>query len=65
MKPSSHFGLGYSNQYRDDLYQYLRKKAGLRAMNCLKETGLVNIDEQRGGHDKFWNRVDVSDHGCK
>ena len=23
----------------------------------LKETGLVTIDEVRGGHDKFWNRA--------
>ncbi len=48
------FGLGYSDQYSDDLYKYLRKKGYDDAI--LKETGLVLIDEARGGHDKFWNR---------
>lgn len=23
----------------------------------LKDSGLVSIDEQRGGYDKFWNRA--------
>lgn len=49
------FGLGYSDQYSDDLYRYLRKKGYDDAV--LKETGLVTIDEVRGGHDKFWNRA--------
>ena len=49
------FGLGYSDQYSDDLYRYLRKKGYEDAV--LKETGLVTIDEVRGGHDKFWNRA--------
>lgn len=49
------FGLGYSDQYSDDLYRYLRKKGYEDAI--LKETGLVTIDEVRGGHDKFWNRA--------
>lgn len=49
------FGLGYSNKYSDDLYQYLK---GLGYEDTfLKQSGLVTIDEQRGGHDKFWNRV--------
>ncbi len=49
------FGLGYSDQYSDDLYKYLRKKGYDDAL--LKESGLITIDEARGGHDKFWNRA--------
>lgn len=49
------FGLGYSDQYSDDLYRYLKKKG--YDDEILKESGLVSIDEVRGGHDKFWNRA--------
>jgi DNA primase len=49
------FGLGYSDQYSDDLYRYLRKKG--YTDDILKDSGLVTIDEVRGGHDKFWNRA--------
>lgn len=49
------FGLGYSDQYSNDLYKYLRSKG--YDDEILKETGLVTIDEVRGGHDKFWNRA--------
>ena len=49
------FGLGYSDQYSDDLYRYLRHMGYDDAL--LKESGLVSIDEVRGGHDKFWNRA--------
>lgn len=49
------FGLGYSDQYSDDLYRYLRKKG--YEDDILKESGLVSIDERRGGYDKFWNRA--------
>lgn len=49
------FGLGYSDQYSDDLYRYLRAKG--YDDQILKESGLVTIDEVRGGHDKFWNRA--------
>lgn len=49
------FGLGYSDQYSDDLYRYLRAKG--YEDEILKESGLVTIDERRGGHDKFWNRA--------
>lgn len=49
------FGLGYSNKFSDDLYKYLKN------LNYddefLKLSGLVTIDETRGGSDKFWNRV--------
>ena len=53
------FGLGYSDQYSDDLYKYLRSKG--YDDEILKETGLVTIDEVRGGHDKFWNPVAKSE----
>jgi DNA primase len=49
------FGLGYSDQYSDDLYRYLRQKG--YNDDLLKDSGLVTIDEVRGGHDKFWNRA--------
>lgn len=49
------FGLGYADQYSDDLYRYLRKKG--YEDEILKESGLVSIDERRGGYDKFWNRA--------
>ncbi len=59
------FGLGYSDQYSDDLYRYLRSKGYNDEL--LKETGLITFDEVRGGHDKFWNRamfpiMDVHNH---
>ncbi|MCC8082159.1 MAG: DNA primase [Lachnospiraceae bacterium] len=50
-----HFGLGYSDKYSNDLYRYL-KKCGY-ADELLKDSGLVTIDEARGGYDKFWNRA--------
>jgi DNA primase len=49
------FGLGYSNKFSDDLYKYL-KGLGYED-DFLKISGLVTLDEQRGGSDKFWNRV--------
>lgn len=49
------FGLGYSDQYSNDLYRYLRSKG--YEDEILKESGLVTIDERRGGYDKFWNRA--------
>ena len=49
------FGLGYSDQYSDDLYRYLKAKG--YEDEILKESGLVTIDERRGGYDKFWNRA--------
>ena len=48
------FGLGYSNKTSDDLYRFLKEKGYEDAF--LKETGLVTVEE-RGGRDKFWNRV--------
>lgn len=59
------FGLGYSLSYSDDLYRYLKEKS--YSDEDLKDSGLIQIDEKRGGHDKFWNRVmfpimDVNNH---
>lgn len=49
------FGIGYSNKTSNDLYQYLKKKG--YTDQVLKHSGLVSIDEARGGYDKFWNRI--------
>ena len=49
------FGLGYSLPYSDDLSQYLRKKGYSDEM--IVKAGLASVDEKRGLHDKFWNRV--------
>lgn len=46
------FGLGYAS---DDLYRYLRAKG--YEDEILRDSGLVTIDERRGGYDKFWNRA--------
>ena len=48
------FGLGFANKTSDDLYRFLKEKG--YEDSFLKETGLVTI-EDRGGRDKFWNRV--------
>ncbi len=48
------FGLGFANKTGDDLYRFLKDKGYKDSI--LKETGLVTIEE-RGAHDKFWNRV--------
>lgn len=49
-----HFGLGFANKTSDDLYRFLKSKG--YEDSILRETGLVQLEE-RGGHDKFWNRV--------
>lgn len=49
------FGLGYSNKYSNDLYQYLKAK-GYSDM-LMVQAGLISIDEKHGPFDKFWNRV--------
>ncbi len=49
------FGLGYSDKYSSNLYQYLKTKG--YSDNELKETGLFTFDEAKGVNDKFWNRV--------
>lgn len=49
------FGLGYSDKYSDDLYKYLKSQG--YEDELLSQSGLISIDEVKGGHDKFWNRV--------
>lgn len=56
------FGLGYANQYPDDLYRFLRQKGFSDAQ--LKDSGLVKIDE-RGCYEKFWESCYVSYYGYK
>lgn len=53
-KTITEFGLGFSDKYRDDLYQYLKKKG--YTDEELKDTGLVSIRET-DTHDYFWNRL--------
>lgn len=49
------FGLGFSDKYSNDLYQYMRKKG--YDDEILKQTGLFTYQENKGVYDKFWNRV--------
>lgn len=49
------FGLGYANQYSDDLYQYLKLKG--YSDGIISQAGLTSFDEKHGPYDKFWNRV--------
>lgn len=58
------FALGFADITRDGLYQYLRHKGFTDQQ--LKNSGLVEIDEVKGGYDKFWNRVmyPILDAGC-
>lgn len=49
------FGLGYSNKFSNDLFQYLKKKG--YSEDLIRQAGLVNTDEKNGVYDKFWNRV--------
>ena len=49
------FGLGYSNKYSDDLYQYLKSKG--YTSDQISKAGLISVDERQGASDKFWNRV--------
>ena len=49
------FGLGYSSQYRDDLYKYLREKG--HSEELIRHSGLIQTDEKHGNYDKFWNRI--------
>ena len=51
------FGLGYADIYSDDLYKFLKSKG--YSEEVLRDAGLVEIDERRGVHDVFWNRVIV------
>lgn len=49
------FGLGYSNKYSNDLFQYLKNKH--YSEDLIRQAGLINTDEKNGVYDKFWNRV--------
>lgn len=49
------FGLGYSDKYSNDLYQYMKKKGFDDTI--LNQTGLFTFHEKYGANDKFWNRV--------
>ncbi len=49
------FGLGFADQYHNDLYRYLRSKG--YEDKTLLDAGLISIDEKRGARDKFWNRA--------
>ncbi|MBR3834498.1 MAG: DNA primase [Lachnospiraceae bacterium] len=51
------FAMGYADIYENDLYNYLKSKG--YTDNQMKDSGLVDIYEGRGGRDKFWNRVMV------
>lgn len=53
----SNFGMGYSDIYENDLYKYLKGKGYTDAQ--MKDSGLVEIRENSGARDKFWNRVMV------
>lgn len=51
----NHFGLGYADMYRDDLYRYLKSR-GFRDEQ-MKNSSLVTIDAVKGSYDTFFNRV--------
>lgn len=51
------FAIGYADIFENDLYKYLQSKG--YTDNQLKDSGLVDIYEGKGGKDKFWNRVMV------
>ena len=51
------FGLGYSDIYENDLYKYLSGK-GYKDSD-IRDAGLIEISEQKGATDCFWNRVMV------
>ncbi len=49
------WGLGYANMYSDDLCKYLKSKGYSDEM--IVKAGLASRREDKGMHDKFWNRV--------
>ena len=51
----NHFGLGYADIYRDDLYQFLKSKGFTDYQ--MKDSSLVTIDSVRGSYDTFFHRV--------
>lgn len=51
------FAIGYADIFENDLYKYLKSKGFTD--DQMKDSGLVDIYEGKGGRDKFWNRVMV------
>ena len=49
------FGLGFASMSADEIVRHLKSKGYTDAQ--IIEAGLASFDEQRGTHDKFWNRV--------
>jgi len=49
------FGLGYAGKSGGGLYRYLKEKG--YSDDLLRQSGLMNVDSQKGLYDKFWNRV--------
>lgn len=49
------FGLGYADKYGNSLRAYLNAKGF--DDNTLKDAGLIDISENKGATDVFWNRV--------
>lgn len=49
------FALGYAGKNGGELYRYLRQKG--YSDQLLSKSGLIKIDEQRGGYGLFFNRV--------
>jgi len=49
------FGLGYSTQYNNDLYNHL---TGLGfEEEVIRKGGLIQSSEKQGNYDRFWNRL--------
>lgn len=53
----TNFAMGYSDIYSNDLYKYLKGKGYTDKQ--MSDAGLVEIYEDKGATDKFWNRVMV------
>lgn len=49
------FGLGFANFYRDDLYQYMKKRGYDEKL--LLESGLIKKDKDSSYNDRFFNRI--------
>ncbi|MBQ7677026.1 MAG: DNA primase [Lachnospiraceae bacterium] len=49
------FGLGFAGRRPGELYKFLKSRG--YEDDIIKDSGLVTLDEKRGGRDKFWNRA--------
>ena len=56
------FGLGYSNIFSDDLYQYLRREG--YSEELIRRAGLINTDEKKGFTTSS-GTGDFPNHGCQ